>query len=93
VHVGVGTLVMLTNVILLTGYTCGCHSFRHLVGGGVNSYSRATLGGLRHAFWKLVTILNERHQPLAWASLFSVALTDVYIRMVASGAITDVRLF
>ncbi len=39
VHVGVGTLVMLANVILLTGYTFGCHSFRHLVGGGVNSYS------------------------------------------------------
>ena len=92
VHVGVGTLVMLANVILLTGYTCGCHSFRHLVGGGVNSYSRASLGGFRHALWKLVTVLNERHQPLAWASLFSVALTDVYIRMVASGAITDVRL-
>ena len=40
-----------------------------------------------------MTVLNERHQPLAWASLFGVALTDFYIRMVASGAITDVRLF
>src|SRR5580704_17890154 len=93
VHVGVCTLVMVTNCVLLTGYTCGCHSFRHLIGGNVNSYSKATLGGLRHGMWKLVTVLNERHQPLAWASLFSVALTDVYIRMVATGAITDVRLF
>ena len=93
VHVGVGTLVMLTNVVLLSGYTFGCHSFRHLIGGGVNSYSKVALGGLRHGLWKLVTVLNERHQPLAWASLFSVALTDVYIRLVATGAITDVRLF
>jgi hypothetical protein len=93
VHVGVGTLVMLANVLLLSGYTFGCHSFRHLVGGGVNSYSKATLGGVRHGLWKLVTVLNERHQPLAWASLFSVALTDVYIRLVATGAITDVRIF
>jgi len=93
VHLGVGTLVMFANVILLSGYTFGCHSFRHLIGGGVNSYSKAALGGMRHGLWKLVTVLNERHQPLAWASLFSVALTDVYIRMVASGAITDVRLF
>jgi hypothetical protein len=93
VHVGVGTLVMLANVILLSGYTFGCHSFRHLIGGGVNSYSKAALGGIRHSLWKLVTVLNERHQPLAWASLFSVALTDLYIRMVATGAITDPRLF
>ena len=93
VHVGVGSLVMLTNVVLLSGYTFGCHSFRHLVGGSVNSYSRAALGNVRHGLWKLVTVLNERHQVLAWASLFSVALTDLYIRAVASGAITDARLF
>jgi hypothetical protein len=93
VHVGVGTLVMLTNCVLLSGYTFGCHSFRHLVGGSVNSYSRAALGNVRHGLWKLVTVLNERHQVLAWASLFSVALTDLYIRAVASGAITDARLF
>src|ERR1700723_1832248 len=33
IHVGVGSLVLLTNVILLGSYTFGCHSFRHLVGG------------------------------------------------------------
>jgi hypothetical protein len=92
VHVGLGTLVMIANCVLLTGYTCGCHSFRHFIGGDVNSYSTAALGGVRHRIWKLVTVLNERHQPLAWASLFSVALTDLYIRMVATGAITDARL-
>jgi hypothetical protein len=93
VHLGVGSLVMLTNVLLLTGYTCGCHSFRHLIGGSVNSYSTAVLGGLRFRLWKLVTVLNERHMAFAWMSLFSVALTDFYIRMVASGNLTDVRLF
>ena len=31
--VGVGTLVLLANVILLGGYTFGCHSLRHLAGG------------------------------------------------------------
>ncbi|MGD0528662.1 MAG: succinate dehydrogenase [Polyangiaceae bacterium] len=93
VHVGLGTLVMIVNCVLLSGYTFGCHSFRHLIGGGVNSYSTATLGNVRHGLWKLVTVLNERHQPLAWASLFSVVITDIYIRMVATGAIHDVRLF
>ena len=31
--VGIGTLVLLTNVVLLSGYTFGCHSLRHLVAG------------------------------------------------------------
>jgi hypothetical protein len=93
VHVGVGTLVMLTNVVLLSGYTLGCHSFRHLIGGGINSYSTAPLGAVRYRLWKLVGVLNERHMQFAWMSLFSVALTDLYIRMVASGNLTDVRLF
>jgi hypothetical protein len=93
VHAGVGSLVMLTNVLLLSGYTFGCHSFRHLIGGGISSYSTAPLGGLRHKLWRLVSVLNERHMLFAWMSLFSVALTDLYIRMVATHAITDARLF
>jgi hypothetical protein len=93
VHVGVGTLVMVLNCILLSAYTFGCHSFRHFVGGGVNSYSTATLGGLRHSLWKVVSVLNERHMVFAWASLFSVALTDLYIRSVATGMLSDARLF
>jgi hypothetical protein len=28
----------------------------------------------------------------AWLSLFSVALTDLYIRLVSSGVIRDIRL-
>jgi len=31
--VRVGTLVLLANLVLLSSYTTGCHSFRHLVGG------------------------------------------------------------
>ena len=31
--IGVGTVVMVVNASLLSGYTFGCHSFRHLIGG------------------------------------------------------------
>src|ERR687884_181876 len=31
--IGVGTLVLAANVVLLSCYTLGCHSFRHMVGG------------------------------------------------------------
>ena len=41
--VGVGTLVLATNVVLLGGYTLGCHSLRHLVGGFLDQPSKAPL--------------------------------------------------
>jgi hypothetical protein len=31
--IGVGTVVMLLNAALLSGYTFGCHSWRHLIAG------------------------------------------------------------
>jgi len=93
VHMNVGTLVITLNATFLTGYTLGCHAFRHLVGGNVNSYSTAALGGLRYSLWKGVTKLNERHMAFAWTSLLWVGFTDFYIRSVDCGWFTDVRLF
>jgi hypothetical protein len=91
-HAGIGSLVILTNCTLLSLYTFSCHSFRHLVGGGLNTYSGG-FGALRYQVWKLVSTANEKHMQFAWVSLFGVALTDFYVRSVASGAITDLRLF
>src|SRR5918993_3099255 len=31
--IGLGTLILAVNVVLLSSYTLGCHSFRHLIGG------------------------------------------------------------
>jgi hypothetical protein len=87
--IGVGTLVMWTNVILLAGYTFSCHSCRHVCGGHVNVFSKAPG---RYRFWHLITRLNERHPAYAWLSLFSVGLTDLYIRLVSMGVIRDLRI-
>ena len=91
--VGVGTLVLLTNVCLLTTYTFSCHSLRHLVGGKLDCFSCVTFGGPRYKAWRWSTVLNERHMLFAWMSLFSVGLADLYVRSVACGAIRDLRLF
>jgi len=91
-YLGTGTVIMLTNVILLTLYTFSCHSLRHLVGGKFDCFSCVAGGGARHSAWKLSSFLNERHMLFAWASLISVGLTDFYIRLVASGAIRDLRI-
>jgi hypothetical protein len=87
---GVGTLILLVNAVLLGTYTLSCHSCRHLCGGNLDSFARSPR---RHRFWKLVSSLNARHMQIAWVSLFGVALTDVYVRLVATGVINDPRFF
>jgi hypothetical protein len=88
--VGVGTIVLLTNATLLAGYTFGCHSFRHLIGGKDDCMScgKATP---QFKLWKRATWLNVRHMQFAWASLFWVGITDVYVRLVSMGIITDLN--
>jgi len=90
--IGVGSVVLLVNIVLLSLYTISCHSLRHLAGGRVDCFSCVAFGGARHGAWKRLTFLNERHMLFAWLSLFSVGLADLYIRLVASGTIHDLRL-
>ena len=90
--IGLGSLIMLVNVVLLSGYTFGCHALRHLAGGNLDCYSCSLTAGARHKLWQGVTVLNVTHDRWAWASLFSVLLTDVYIRLLISGVLHDPRL-
>lgn len=83
---GLGTVVMVANCVFLSFYTFGCHSLRHLIGGRLNTFHG---GGCGHTCWKGVTKLNEHHQLWAWISLCTVGLTDLYIRLAASGVISD----
>jgi len=39
-----------------------------------------------------VNRLNTRHGLFAWLSLFSVGLTDLYIRIVSMGWLVDPRI-
>lgn len=91
-YIGLGTVIMLANVVLLTLYTFSCHSLRHLIGGKHDCFSCIAAGGTRHSAWKLSSYLNEWHMLFAWASLISVGTTDFYIRLVATGAIRDLKL-
>ena len=82
--------MLCVNAALLWLYSLSCHSCRHLCGGQVKKFSEHPV---RYRLWKLVSPLNAVHMQFAWASLIFVALTDLYVRLVASGTITDVRLF
>jgi hypothetical protein len=87
--VGVGTLVLAANVVLLGGYTLGCHSLRHLVGGGLDLLAGRPI---RHASYRCVSCFNRKHMVWAWMSLFWVGFSDVYVRLCASGVWHDLRL-
>jgi hypothetical protein len=86
----VGSLVLIVNVILLAGYTCGCHSLRHLIGGFLDAKSKAPVCAKGYS---CVSCLNHRHMLWAWMSLFWVGFTDVYIRLCAMGIWHDFRIF
>jgi hypothetical protein len=88
--IGVGTIVLLVNVILLSSYTLGCHSMRHLIGGRKNELSKAPVS---NACYNCSSSLNGRHQLFAWCSLFSVMFADVYVRLCSMGIFTDMRIF
>jgi hypothetical protein len=84
-YIGIGSVIMLVNVILITLYTFSCHALRHLVGGSVDCFSCAFAGNARHGLWGAVSSINRYHGTFAWFSLVSVVATDIYIRLVAGG--------
>lgn len=87
--IGVGTIVLSANAVLLGLYTFSCHSFRHLVGG-----FRDQLSGrpVQKKMYSCTSCLNQWHMYWAWMSLFSVAFADIYVRMVSMGIWTDYRI-
>ena len=87
--IGLGTLVLLAKVVQLGGYTLGCHSFRHLVGGRLDEFSKHPA---QLKAYDAACRLNCNHSKWAWASLFSVALADLYVRLCSMGVITDWRI-
>jgi hypothetical protein len=87
--IGVGTLVLLANVVLLTCYVLGCHSLRHLVGGLRDRLSRAPA---QKRVYDCVSCLNGRHMLFAWCSLFSVGFADLYVRLCSMGIWKDWRI-
>ena len=90
VHMGLGSLIFLANIILIWLYTLSCHSCRHAVGGRLRHFSKHPV---RYRLWTWVSKLNGGHARYAWLSLFSVAIADFYVYLLATGAITDPRFF
>jgi hypothetical protein len=75
-RIGLGTVIMWVNVVMLWLYSLSCHACRHAVGGRINTFSRHPL---RYKMWTGVSRLNPHHGNFAMASLVTVIFTDAYI--------------
>ncbi len=87
--IGAGTIVLAINVVLLGGYTFGCHSLRHLAGGFLDQFSKSP--GCYRAY-ACVSCFNRRHMLWAWLSLFWVGFADLYVRLCSMGIWHDWRI-
>ena len=89
--IGIGSIFLFGNAILLSAYTFGCHAWRHLIGGRLNCFSCSGAAEAQHKAWSFTTVLNERHQLFAWTSLYWFLFADVYIRLLSMGVIPDLN--
>jgi hypothetical protein len=87
--IGLGSIVLTINPVLLGGYTLGCHSLRHIVGGRIDEMSKSPL---RAQAYDCVSCLNRKHMAWAWCSLLWVAFTDLYVRLCSMGVWYDWRI-
>ena len=87
--IGVGTILLTLNPIMLGTYTFGCHSFRHLIGGRLDCFSCDARSQARYGAWQKVSWLNARHMLFAWISLVWVGGCDLYVRLVSMGYLHD----
>jgi len=89
--IGVGTVVMLVNAGLLSGYTFGCHSWRHLIAGRKDCFTCGGKPSVTLETFKVSSWFNGRHMLFAWLSLVWVCFTDLYVQLVSRGVITDLN--
>ena len=87
--IGVGSLVLTGNTVLLACYTFSCHSLRHIIGGRKDEIAGSPL---QSGCYSCVSALNRKHHVFAWLSLCSVAFADLYVRLCSLGIWTDFRL-
>lgn len=79
-RIGLGTVIMVVNVVMLWLYSLSCHACRHAVGGRINNFSKHPL---RYKMWTGVSRLNPLHGNFAMASLVTVIFTDAYIMVLS----------
>ncbi len=85
-----GSLLLLTNALLLTLWTFSCHAFRHIfAGGNVKCFDCALQPTGRKRFFNAQSMLNKYHEEFAFISLIVIILVDLYLRALLAGFPVD----
>jgi hypothetical protein len=90
VHVFIGRWYWVPRYHYLTPFYSLCVSGECVPGSGLTHFSGHPF---RYRVWTRISWLNARHMQLAWITLGTLMLTDLYIWLVASGSISDLRFF
>ena len=87
---GLGTLLILVNVVLIWLYTLSCHSCRHIVGGRLRHFSKHPV---RYQALDLGLEAERQPRPLRVAvAVLGRAGRPLHL-LLASGAFDDPRFF
>ena len=91
-YMGVGSILLLLDAVFLSLYVFSCHSWRHLFGGKLDCFSCSMNNQVRYTGWKRISKLNENHAIWAWVSMLTIVIADLYVRLVSSGVLTDIKI-
>ena len=89
-HMGLGTVILVVNAVLIVTYTVSCHSCRHAVGGRLKHFSKHPV---RYRLWTWISRLNHHHMALAWFSLTTIVVADFYVYLLSRGTFDDLVFF
>jgi len=88
-----GSLILLANTLIVTAWTLSCHAFRHVVGGNIDCYSCVYGGKTRKSVFDIQSWWNSHHEAIAWISLITFFMTDLFLRALQAGLPVDFRFF
>jgi hypothetical protein len=89
--VRLGSLILLANTLIVTAWTLSCHAFRHVIGGNIDCYSCVYGGKTRKSIFDIQTWWNSHHEAIAWVSLITFFLTDLFLRALQAGLPVDFK--
>ena len=93
IRLGFGSVLLVIDLVLLSAYVFGCHSWRHILGGQLDCFSACPISEVRHHAYQRQGLLNASHMQFAWISMFWIAGVDFYMSQLSKGVWTDVVFY
>lgn len=90
-HLYLSNILEWLDVIFLSMYVFGCHSFRHILGGNLICFGCKRKTRYKDHSWQYW--LNQHHGLFFWISIITIIVLELYVRLMTNNLITDLILF